>query len=52
LDLKRMRVPVGRAADFIVTVDHHPRLGALESSALRSKLAGPAEQLELGLVRG
>ena len=52
LDLKRMRAPVGRALDFIVTTDHHPRMRSLDSDSLRAKLVGPAEQLELGLVRG
>lgn len=50
-DLGRMRTPVGRAADFIMTTDHHPRLGTLESAGLRLKLSAPAEQLLLPLTR-
>ncbi|MBB5751794.1 putative DNA modification/repair radical SAM protein [Prosthecomicrobium pneumaticum] len=47
-DLARLRVPLKKAAPFILLSDHRPAAHLLESETLRARLAPPPAQLSFG----
>lgn len=46
-DLARLKVSLKKVLPFVETADHRPKLGELESDALRQRFVGRAEQLDL-----
>ena len=46
-DLKALRCQLGKVRPFVITADHHPKYGDIDSRRLRALLTPPAEQLTL-----